>query len=142
MVGYCLLAFNRCGRCRIYCFNPLWHSAGSPWLSLASPGSSSEQFWWEFSPRAGTAGRGRARSLAAPAARLIYDDLQIGSKEIAHIFCDLTSMKNWLSELVHLTCYRICARGLSATIHYHNRSVPAQRVHITVTHTQGLANKG
>ncbi|KAM4719316.1 glycerol-3-phosphate acyltransferase 3 isoform 2-T2 [Anableps anableps] len=30
------------------------------------------------------------------------------------------SAKNWLSELVHLTCYRICARGLSATIHYHN----------------------
>ncbi|TWW66148.1 Glycerol-3-phosphate acyltransferase 3 [Takifugu flavidus] len=32
-----------------------------------------------------------------------------------------SSAKNWLSELVHLTCYRICARGLSATIHYHNR---------------------
>uniref|UniRef100_A0A3Q1G320 Glycerol-3-phosphate acyltransferase 3 n=1 Tax=Acanthochromis polyacanthus TaxID=80966 RepID=A0A3Q1G320_9TELE len=31
-------------------------------------------------------------------------------------------VKNWLSELVHLTCYRICARGLSATIHYHNKS--------------------
>ncbi|XP_047229547.1 glycerol-3-phosphate acyltransferase 3 [Girardinichthys multiradiatus] len=31
------------------------------------------------------------------------------------------SVKNWLSELVHLTCYRICARGLSATIHYHNK---------------------
>ncbi|KAJ8285306.1 hypothetical protein GJAV_G00025350 [Gymnothorax javanicus] len=29
--------------------------------------------------------------------------------------------KNWLSELVHLMCYRICARGLSATIHYHNK---------------------
>uniref|UniRef100_A0A3P8UAV6 Glycerol-3-phosphate acyltransferase 3 n=1 Tax=Amphiprion percula TaxID=161767 RepID=A0A3P8UAV6_AMPPE len=25
------------------------------------------------------------------------------------------------SELVHLTCYRICARGLSATVHYHNK---------------------
>lgn len=32
------------------------------------------------------------------------------------------SLKCWLSELVHLTCYRICARGLSATIHYHNKS--------------------
>ncbi|KAA8592642.1 hypothetical protein FQN60_018097 [Etheostoma spectabile] len=30
-------------------------------------------------------------------------------------------MKFWLSELVHVMCYRICARGLSATIHYHNR---------------------
>uniref|UniRef100_A0A8B9JAW6 1-acylglycerol-3-phosphate O-acyltransferase 9, like n=1 Tax=Astyanax mexicanus TaxID=7994 RepID=A0A8B9JAW6_ASTMX len=29
-------------------------------------------------------------------------------------------LKNWLSELVHVMCYRICARGLSATIHYHN----------------------
>ncbi|NP_001092920.1 glycerol-3-phosphate acyltransferase 3-like [Danio rerio] len=30
-------------------------------------------------------------------------------------------VKNWLSELVHLMCYRICARGLSATIHFHNK---------------------
>lgn len=30
-------------------------------------------------------------------------------------------IKFWLSELVHVMCYRICARGLSATIHYHNR---------------------
>ncbi|KAK1176187.1 glycerol-3-phosphate acyltransferase 3-like [Acipenser oxyrinchus oxyrinchus] len=30
-------------------------------------------------------------------------------------------VKNWLSELVHLMCYRICARGLSATICYHNK---------------------
>uniref|UniRef100_A0AAY4D7Y5 Phospholipid/glycerol acyltransferase domain-containing protein n=1 Tax=Denticeps clupeoides TaxID=299321 RepID=A0AAY4D7Y5_9TELE len=30
-------------------------------------------------------------------------------------------VKNWLSELVHLMCYRICARGLSATVHYHNK---------------------
>ncbi|XP_036454001.1 glycerol-3-phosphate acyltransferase 3-like [Colossoma macropomum] len=30
-------------------------------------------------------------------------------------------LKDWLSELVHVMCYRICARGLSATIHYHNR---------------------
>ncbi|XP_043915278.1 glycerol-3-phosphate acyltransferase 3 [Protopterus annectens] len=28
--------------------------------------------------------------------------------------------KNKLSELVHLMCYRICCRGLSATIRYHN----------------------
>ncbi|XP_033933038.1 glycerol-3-phosphate acyltransferase 3-like isoform X2 [Pseudochaenichthys georgianus] len=32
-----------------------------------------------------------------------------------------SSVKNWLSELVHLTCYRVCARGLSATILYHNK---------------------
>lgn len=30
-------------------------------------------------------------------------------------------VKGWLSELVHLMCYRICARALSATIHYHNK---------------------
>lgn len=30
-------------------------------------------------------------------------------------------IKFWLSEWVHVICYRICARGLSATIHYHNR---------------------
>ncbi|XP_056313313.1 glycerol-3-phosphate acyltransferase 3-like [Danio aesculapii] len=30
-------------------------------------------------------------------------------------------VKDWLSELVHLMCYRICARGLSATIHFHNK---------------------
>ncbi|MBN3310041.1 glycerol-3-phosphate acyltransferase 3 [Amia ocellicauda] len=32
-----------------------------------------------------------------------------------------SSVKNWLSELVHLMCYRICARGLSATIQYYNK---------------------
>uniref|UniRef100_A0A3B3BFY9 Glycerol-3-phosphate acyltransferase 3 n=1 Tax=Oryzias melastigma TaxID=30732 RepID=A0A3B3BFY9_ORYME len=37
-------------------------------------------------------------------------------------FLPESSVKNWLSELVHLTCYRICARGLSATIHYHDKS--------------------
>ncbi|XP_061589491.1 glycerol-3-phosphate acyltransferase 3 [Cololabis saira] len=36
-------------------------------------------------------------------------------------FLPESSVKIWLSELVHLTCYRICARGLSATIHYHNK---------------------
>uniref|UniRef100_A0A8C6WFY7 1-acylglycerol-3-phosphate O-acyltransferase 9, like n=1 Tax=Neogobius melanostomus TaxID=47308 RepID=A0A8C6WFY7_9GOBI len=30
-------------------------------------------------------------------------------------------IKFWLSEWVHVMCYRICARGLSAAIHYHNR---------------------
>lgn len=30
-------------------------------------------------------------------------------------------IKYWLSEWVHVICYRICARGLSATIRYHNR---------------------
>ncbi|XP_073680923.1 glycerol-3-phosphate acyltransferase 3 isoform X1 [Garra rufa] len=32
-----------------------------------------------------------------------------------------SNAKNWLSDLVHITCYRICARGLSATIRYHNK---------------------
>ncbi|XP_069563986.1 glycerol-3-phosphate acyltransferase 3-like [Brachyistius frenatus] len=30
-------------------------------------------------------------------------------------------VKSWLSEWVHVMCYRICARGLSAAICYHNR---------------------
>ncbi|MCI4386684.1 hypothetical protein PGIGA_G00065200 [Pangasianodon gigas] len=32
-----------------------------------------------------------------------------------------SSVKNWISDLIHITCYRICARGLSATIRYHNK---------------------
>lgn len=40
--------------------------------------------------------------------------------------------KNWLSELVHQTCYRICARGLSATIHYHNKSVSLHSAKVKV----------
>ncbi|XP_055035361.2 glycerol-3-phosphate acyltransferase 3 [Misgurnus anguillicaudatus] len=32
-----------------------------------------------------------------------------------------SNVKNYLSDLVHITCYRICARGLSATIRYHNK---------------------
>lgn len=67
-----------------------------------------------------------------------YSDVQVFSNETIHIFWVFTSVTSWLSELVHLTCYRICARGLSATIHYHNRSVQAQRVHVK----SGLANKG
>uniref|UniRef100_A0A8C1CYE2 Glycerol-3-phosphate acyltransferase 3 n=1 Tax=Cyprinus carpio carpio TaxID=630221 RepID=A0A8C1CYE2_CYPCA len=35
--------------------------------------------------------------------------------------CVSFSVKNWLSDLVHITCYRICARALSATIRYHNK---------------------
>ncbi|KAM7368575.1 hypothetical protein PAMP_012903 [Pampus punctatissimus] len=59
-----------------------------------------------------------------------------------------SSAKNWLSELVHLTCYRICARGLSATIHYHNRENKPQKGGICVAnHTTPidvviLANDG
>uniref|UniRef100_A0A8C5GXR1 Glycerol-3-phosphate acyltransferase 3-like n=1 Tax=Gouania willdenowi TaxID=441366 RepID=A0A8C5GXR1_GOUWI len=30
-------------------------------------------------------------------------------------------VKSWLSEWAHVMCYRICARGLSAAIRYHNR---------------------
>lgn len=29
-------------------------------------------------------------------------------------------VKSWLSEWVHVMCFRICARGLSAAIRYHN----------------------
>ncbi|KAI5622554.1 glycerol-3-phosphate acyltransferase 3 [Silurus asotus] len=32
-----------------------------------------------------------------------------------------SSVKEWLSDLIHITCYRICAKGLSAKIHYHNK---------------------
>lgn len=32
-----------------------------------------------------------------------------------------SNVKNWLSDLIHMTCYRICARGLSARIRYHNK---------------------
>lgn len=58
------------------------------------------------------------------------------------------SVKNWLSELVHLTCYRICARGLSATITYHNKENKPQKGGICVAnHTTPidvviLANDG
>ncbi|TDH02445.1 hypothetical protein EPR50_G00173290 [Perca flavescens] len=47
-------------------------------------------------------------------------------------FLPESSMKKWLSELVHLTCYRICARGLSATIVYHNRENRPQKGGICV----------
>ncbi|XP_021477711.2 glycerol-3-phosphate acyltransferase 3-like isoform X1 [Oncorhynchus mykiss] len=30
-------------------------------------------------------------------------------------------LKSWLSDWVHVMCYRICARGLSCTIHYYNK---------------------
>lgn len=47
-------------------------------------------------------------------------------------FLPESSVKYWLSELVHLTCYRICARGLSATIHYHNKENRPQKGGICV----------
>ncbi|XP_071770406.1 glycerol-3-phosphate acyltransferase 3 isoform X1 [Centroberyx gerrardi] len=59
-----------------------------------------------------------------------------------------SSAKNWLSELVHLMCYRICARGLSATIQYHNKENRPQKGGICVAnHTTPidvviLANDG
>ncbi|CAF94330.1 unnamed protein product, partial [Tetraodon nigroviridis] len=59
-----------------------------------------------------------------------------------------SSVTSWLSELVHLTCYRICARGLSATIHYHNRENKPRKGGICVAnHTSPidvviLANDG
>ncbi|XP_051750886.1 glycerol-3-phosphate acyltransferase 3-like [Ctenopharyngodon idella] len=57
-------------------------------------------------------------------------------------------VKGWLSELVHVMCYRICARGLSATIHYHNKQNRPKRGGICVAnHTSPidvviLANDG
>ncbi|TKS78359.1 Glycerol-3-phosphate acyltransferase 3-like [Collichthys lucidus] len=48
-------------------------------------------------------------------------------------------MKFWLSEWVHVMCYRICARGLSATIHYHNRENKPQKGGICVAnHTSPI----
>ncbi|KAF5888659.1 glycerol-3-phosphate acyltransferase 3, partial [Clarias magur] len=57
-------------------------------------------------------------------------------------------IKDWLSELVHVMCYRICARGLSATIHYHDRENKPKKGGICVAnHTSPidvmiLANDG
>ncbi|ROL49741.1 Glycerol-3-phosphate acyltransferase 3-like [Anabarilius grahami] len=48
-------------------------------------------------------------------------------------------VKGWLSELVHVMCYRICARGLSATIHYHNKQNRPKRGGICVAnHTSPI----
>uniref|UniRef100_A0A8C0RHV3 Glycerol-3-phosphate acyltransferase 3 n=1 Tax=Canis lupus familiaris TaxID=9615 RepID=A0A8C0RHV3_CANLF len=49
------------------------------------------------------------------------------------------SLKNWLSELVHLTCCRICVRALSGTIHYHNKQYRPQKGGICVAnHTSPI----
>ena len=49
------------------------------------------------------------------------------------------SLKNWLSELVHLTCCRICVRSLSGTIHYHNKQYRPQKGGICVAnHTSPI----
>ncbi|CAJ1069247.1 glycerol-3-phosphate acyltransferase 3-like [Xyrichtys novacula] len=48
-------------------------------------------------------------------------------------------IKSWLSEWVHVMCYRICARGLSATIRYHNRENKPQKGGICVAnHTSPI----
>ncbi|XP_068561464.1 glycerol-3-phosphate acyltransferase 3 [Cebidichthys violaceus] len=63
-------------------------------------------------------------------------------------FLPESSVKTWLSELVHLTCYRICSRGLSATVLYHNKENKPQKGGICVAnHTTPidvviLANDG
>ncbi|XP_041956441.1 glycerol-3-phosphate acyltransferase 3-like [Alosa sapidissima] len=63
-------------------------------------------------------------------------------------FLPNSRVKNWLSELVHVMCYRICARGLSAVIHYHNRENRPKRGGLCVAnHTSPidvviLANDG
>ncbi|KAB1282587.1 Glycerol-3-phosphate acyltransferase 3, partial [Camelus dromedarius] len=50
-----------------------------------------------------------------------------------------SSLKNWLSELVHLTCCRICVRALSGTIHYHNKQYKPQKGGICVAnHTSPI----
>ncbi|XP_051536152.1 glycerol-3-phosphate acyltransferase 3-like [Myxocyprinus asiaticus] len=57
-------------------------------------------------------------------------------------------VKGWLSDLVHLMCYRILARALSATIHYHNKQNKPKKGGICVAnHTSPidvviLANHG
>ncbi|XP_069486495.1 glycerol-3-phosphate acyltransferase 3 isoform X1 [Ambystoma mexicanum] len=59
-----------------------------------------------------------------------------------------SSFKHWLSELVHLTCCRICARALSSAIQYHNRENKPKKGGICVAnHTSPidiiiLANDG
>ncbi|XP_030625144.1 glycerol-3-phosphate acyltransferase 3 isoform X2 [Chanos chanos] len=59
-----------------------------------------------------------------------------------------SKVKDWLSDLVHLTCYRICAKGLSAVIHYHNKQNKPKKGGICVAnHTSPidiviLANDG
>ncbi|KAG7263712.1 hypothetical protein CRUP_017683, partial [Coryphaenoides rupestris] len=50
-----------------------------------------------------------------------HADLGRGRRRALRPSSSPLSAKEWLSELVHLMCYRICARGLSATIHYHNK---------------------
>ncbi|KAG7278279.1 hypothetical protein CRUP_036356 [Coryphaenoides rupestris] len=48
-------------------------------------------------------------------------------------------VKYWLSEWVHVMCYRICARGLSATIRYHNKENKPQKGGICVAnHTSPI----
>nr|XP_020748559.1 glycerol-3-phosphate acyltransferase 3 isoform X6 [Odocoileus virginianus texanus] len=50
-----------------------------------------------------------------------------------------SSLKNLLSEVVHLTCCRICVRALSGTIHYHNRQYRPQKGGICVAnHTSPI----
>lgn len=48
-------------------------------------------------------------------------------------------IKSWLSEWVHVMCYRICARGLSATIRYHNReNIPKKGGICVANHTSPI----
>uniref|UniRef100_A0A8C8RGK8 Glycerol-3-phosphate acyltransferase 3 n=1 Tax=Pelusios castaneus TaxID=367368 RepID=A0A8C8RGK8_9SAUR len=50
-----------------------------------------------------------------------------------------SSAKNWLSELVHLTCSRILVRALSGTITYHNKENRPQKGGICVAnHTSPI----
>uniref|UniRef100_A0A8C0BHY3 Phospholipid/glycerol acyltransferase domain-containing protein n=1 Tax=Buteo japonicus TaxID=224669 RepID=A0A8C0BHY3_9AVES len=49
------------------------------------------------------------------------------------------SVKNYLSEVVHLTCSRILVRALSGTIHYHNKENKPQKGGICVAnHTSPI----
>uniref|UniRef100_A0A8C9LCD6 Phospholipid/glycerol acyltransferase domain-containing protein n=2 Tax=Pavo cristatus TaxID=9049 RepID=A0A8C9LCD6_PAVCR len=49
------------------------------------------------------------------------------------------SLKNYLSEVVHLTCSRILVRALSGTIHYHNKENKPQKGGICVAnHTSPI----
>uniref|UniRef100_A0A7N6ADI5 Phospholipid/glycerol acyltransferase domain-containing protein n=1 Tax=Anabas testudineus TaxID=64144 RepID=A0A7N6ADI5_ANATE len=51
----------------------------------------------------------------------------------------IAHFSSWLSEWVHVMCYRICARGLSAAIRYHNRENKPQKGGICVAnHTSPI----
>uniref|UniRef100_A0A674ARS4 1-acylglycerol-3-phosphate O-acyltransferase 9, like n=1 Tax=Salmo trutta TaxID=8032 RepID=A0A674ARS4_SALTR len=51
----------------------------------------------------------------------ILAPLSIVCVRVCPSVCVFCRLKSWLSDWVHVMCYRICARGLSCTIHYYNK---------------------